>query len=60
MKQVPAQAVLSRALVAHLLLLLLCAADVGVGAQQDVLQLRFLLVDVLDGFAPAGTGVSSV
>jgi len=37
----------------HLLLLLLGAADVRVGAQQDVLQLRLLLVDVLDGLAIA-------
>ncbi len=45
------------------LLLLLGAADVGVGAQQDVLQLRLLLVDVLDGLAGvvalgAGDGVA--
>lgn len=44
------------------LLLLLGAADVGVGAQQDVLQLRLLLVDVLDRLArmvalgPGGRG----
>ena len=37
----------------YLLLLLLGAADVRVGAQQDVLQLRLLLVDVLDGLAIA-------
>lgn len=33
------------------LLLLLCAADVGVWAQQDVLQLRLLLIDLLNGLA---------
>lgn len=39
---------------------LLHRADVGVGAQQDVLQLRLLLVHLLDGLAaaaPTGGGV---
>lgn len=35
---------------------LLHRADVGVGPQQDVLQLRLLLVHLLDGLAPAASG----
>lgn len=35
---------------------LLHGADVGVRAQQDVLQLRLLLVHLLDGLAPAAGG----
>jgi hypothetical protein len=33
------------------LLLLLCAANVCVWAQQDMLQLRLLLINLLDGLA---------
>ena len=39
-----------------LLLSLLARADVGIGAEEDVLELGLLLVDILDGLAVGGGG----